>query len=162
MKKAGYALIRKSDGASLAWWEAIPLRIDTPEGDVIFGATVGWTLGDYEITEEEREFADPPDVNPVLPAPLITRKQLILGLLADGFISMDEAVAAAQNGAVPAAIQAIFDTVLETPMDRAKAIVTWASMRDVLRTDPLTRMIQQSRGMTDEQVDEMWARWATL
>ncbi len=162
MKKAGYALFRKSDGATLAWWEVIPPRIDTPEGDVVFGANEGWEGADYKVVAEEREFADPPDVNPVLPAPLLTRKQLILGLLAEGFITMDEAVAAAQNGAVPAAIQAIFDTMLETPLDRAKAVVTWASMRDVLPGDPLTQMIRASRSMTDEQFNAMWTRWAAL
>jgi hypothetical protein len=162
MKKAGYALVRKSDGATLAWWEVIPPRIDTPEGDVVFGANEDWEGEDYKVVAEEREFADPPDVNPVLPAPLLTRKQLILGLLTEGFITMDEAVAAAQNGAVPAAIQAIFDTMLETPLDRAKAVVTWASMRDVLPGDPLTQMIRASRSMTDEQFNAMWTRWAAL
>ncbi|UYO50340.1 hypothetical protein KQX64_07130 [Rhodopseudomonas palustris] len=162
MKKAGYALIRKADGAPLAWWEVIPARIDTPEGDVIFGASEGWEGGAYKIVPEGREFADPPDIDPVLPAPMITRKQLIIGLLTDGFITPEEAMAAAQTGAVPAVIQEIYDAQISDPVEKAKAVVTWASMRDVLRRDPLTLLIQQDRGMTDAEVDVMWNRWASL
>lgn len=162
MKKAGFALRRKSDGVSLEWWDVIPPRIDTPEGDVIFGATEGWALGDYVITAEQREFADPPDIDPLLPAPLITRKQLIIGLLSDAFITPEEAMAAAQTGAVPAVIQGIFDAQISDPVEKAKAVVTWASMRDVLRNDPITVMIQQSRGITASQLDVIWNRWAKL
>lgn len=161
MKKAGYALIRKSDGATLAWWEVIPSRIDTPEGDVVFGANESWEGPDYKIVTEEREFADPPEINPVLPAPLITRRQLLIGLMTEGFITSDECLAAA-SGAVPAAVQAIFDSMIPDPVERTKAIVTWATVRDVLREDGLTKMLQASRNLSDAELDAMWARWAEI
>jgi hypothetical protein len=99
---------------------------------------------------------------PAKAMPTLTRKQVILGLLTDGFISASEAVAAAQTGAEPAAIKAIFDGSITDPVQRATATVTWASMRDVIRTDSLTRMIQASRNMSDADTDAMWLRWSAL
>lgn len=161
MKKAGYALISKADGAALEWWESIPQRIDFPDGDVVFGVNEGWESDGYKIIAEERQFADPPDIDPVLPAPLITRRQLLIGLMSEGFITSDECVDAA-SGAVPTAVQEIFDTMITDPVERTKAIVTWATVRDVLREDSLTKMLQASRNLSDAELDAMWARWAEI
>lgn len=163
MKKNAYALVRKMGGAQLAVWENIPDRIEIPsEKLVIFGVSPSWENNDYKIVPTQIEIDDTATVPVVTLPPLLTRRQLLLGLMLDGFITADEALAAAQTGAVPAAIQATFDAKITDVIDRARAVVTWATARDILRTDPLTKMLQDSKGLTDAQLDALWTKWAAL
>jgi hypothetical protein len=63
------------------------------------------------------------------------RLPLLIALAAAGFISAEEALAAAQTGAVPTATAAIFDLL---PAGQALAArITWATMTEVYREDPL-------------------------
>ncbi len=131
------------------------VSVDVPPGKRLIEQT--FTRNDDGVVIAVGVFED---LDP--PSPALTRRQVILGLRADGFISTEEAVASATGGAEPAAIAAIFDAQIADPEQRADATITWASMRDALRTDPLTHMLQRSRGMTDAEVDAMWLRWSVL
>ncbi len=96
---------------------------------------------------------------PPLPAPepvprVISRRQLLIALAAAGFISAEEALAAAQNGAVPAAIARIFDRL---PAEQAIAArITWATMTEVYREDPLIGALVAAGVATSEQVDALF------
>jgi hypothetical protein len=93
----------------------------------------------------------PPEPAPE-PAPnVISRRQLLIALAAAGFISAGEALAAAQTGAVPAAI---FDLL---PAEQALAArITWATMTEVYRGDPLIGAIVAAGVATSEQVDALF------
>jgi hypothetical protein len=70
------------------------------------------------------------------------------------FISAEEALAAAQTGAVPAAIAAIFDML--SAEEALAARITWATMTEVYREDPLIGAIVASGVATTEQVDALF------
>jgi hypothetical protein len=96
----------------------------------------------------------PPEPAPE-PAPnVISRRQLLIALAAAGFISAEEALAAAQTGAVPTAIAGIFDRL---PAEQALAArITWATMTEVYREDPLIGGIVAAGVASAEQVDEVF------
>jgi hypothetical protein len=76
---------------------------------------------------------------------------LLIPLAAAGFISAEEALAAAQTEAVPAAIAGIFDLL---PAEQALAVrITWATMTEVYRQDPLIQAIVTAGFATAGQVD---------
>jgi len=85
---------------------------------------------------------------------VITRRQLLIALAAAGFISAEEALAAAQTGAVPAAIAGIFD--LLSAEEALAARITWATMTEVYREDPLISAIVAAGVASAEQVDELF------
>lgn len=98
----------------------------------------------------------PPDPLPPAPPDVITPRQMILALLKIGLISADEALAAAQTGAVPAAIEAMFASL---PSDDAIAArITWAKMTTVERTHPL---VQQLGALLEKSQAEMDAFFFT-
>jgi hypothetical protein len=91
---------------------------------------------------------------PAPPPVSISRRQLLIALAAAGFISSEEALAAAQTGAAPAAIGAIFDLL---PAEQALAArITWATMTEVYREDPLITAIVAAGVASAEQVDELF------
>ncbi len=157
MIKNGYALVREADNTELSWWEVIPARIDVPGTTLVaFAATSDWSAEGYLIRPSVREFADPPDIDPVLPAPLapITRRQLLLELKARELITPQEAIAAATAGAVPSSVQAVFDTLPEA--DRDEAMITWATMSQAERTHPLVALLQAVWQYPDEELDALF------
>ncbi len=96
----------------------------------------------------------PPEPAPE-PVPRVTsRRQLLIALAAAGFISAEEALAAAQTGAVPAATARIFDRL---PAEQALAArITWATMTEVYRGDPLIGALVAAGVATSEQVDAVF------
>jgi hypothetical protein len=96
-----------------------------------------------------------PLANEPVPVPrVITRRQLLIALAASGVVSAEEALAAAQTGAVPAAIAGIFDLL---PAGQALAArITWATMTEVYREDPLIAAIVAAGVATREQVDALF------
>ncbi|WP_047308779.1 hypothetical protein [Rhodopseudomonas palustris] len=157
MQVQGFALINSVNGQELAWWPSLPERIDVPGSTVVvFGATEAWSSDEYRIEVRAREQADPPDIDPNLPAPVvpISRRQLLLELMAQGIISSTEAVAAAQTGAVPSLIQEAFNSLPE--VEQPAAAITWATMSQAERQHPLILLLQAQLGLTDIEVDEMF------
>lgn len=109
----------------------------------------GFAIRDKQPSEfhewEGGEWVDKtPDPEPVpendLLAPL-TRRQLRLGLLANGITT----------ATVEAAIAAIHD-----PMDRAVAEIEWADASTYERNHHLVEMVGTAIGLTPEQIDTMW------
>lgn len=112
-----------------------------------------------EATQEQRDAAtaclaafDPANVPE--PIPVLTKRQFLIGLALGGFITASEAVAAAATGTPPAAISAVFDTL--SADDKMAAQVTFASMTQVARDEPLVAACAASMGLTDAQVDDFF------
>lgn len=93
--------------------------------------------------------------------PSLTRRQLLIGLKTYDLITGEEAVAAAQTGAIPAGIQAIFDT-LPTQAERDDAAITWASMSVAVRTDPLLAAVTAANELSEEDVDAFFETYSQV
>jgi hypothetical protein len=108
-----------------------------------------------EIAELEAAQASPP------PVPRrVTRRQLLIALVAAGLITEAEALAAAKTGEVPAVIDAVFGKL---PKEQALAArITWATMTTVERDHPLVRAIIDAQIATAEQVDALFRTAAQL
>lgn len=76
-----------------------------------------------------------------LSQPTLTRRQLRLGLLANGITTAQ----------VEAAIEAIPD-----PMAREVGRIEWADATTYERDHPLVAQIGTALGLTPEQIDDMW------
>lgn len=129
--------------------------IEAAEGFLVEGATLVPDDGSAKIGGAWDGAAFLPPAPGPEPVPdVITRRQLLIALAAAGFISAEEALAAAQTGAVPAAIAAIFD--LLSVEEALAARITWATMTEVYRQDPLIGAIVAAAVASAEQVDELF------
>jgi hypothetical protein len=112
-------------------------------------------------TFADGEFAAP-EIEPEPPAvpAEITRRQLITGMVSDGLITAQEALDAAQSGAVPAAIDAAFGTL---PSDQALAArIAWATMTAAERAHPLVALVGAAFGLSEAAIDDRFRAWALL
>lgn len=103
------------------------------------------------------------DVEPAPPVVVpqqITRRQLLLALMSYNLITPSEALDAAQTGAAPAAIAAMFD-VLSEP-DRTAAYITWASMSVAERSNPLVAQLAAAQGMNEAAIDQFFIAASAL
>lgn len=92
--------------------------------------------------------------------PPLSRRQLLLGLAAEGLITGAEALAAAQSGAVPAGVEAIFGQLPQA--EQLGARITWAAMSQAERGNPLVAMMATANGISPAALDALWAGWARL
>lgn len=95
----------------------------------------------------------PPPAPPTVPR-AISRRQLLLALRAAGRITSAEALAAATTGAVPAAIDVVFDGLPEA--DALAARITWATMSIAEREHPLIAALITAGLATSAEVDAMF------
>jgi hypothetical protein len=99
----------------------------------------------------------PPAPVPEPPPPVpttISFRQLILGLLESGFLTAEQALAAAETRARPPQLEAMIATL---PEDAALAVrITWATMSEARRADPLFGALIAAGHATATQVDELF------
>jgi hypothetical protein len=117
---------------------------------------------DYQVFLFWQAAGNTPDpyIAPAAPVPDITRRQLLLALAGANLVTADEAIAAAQTGALPAAIAAAFATL--PAAEQVSAKITWASLSVAERDSPLVSLLAQSQNMTSDQVDDFFRNAATL
>jgi hypothetical protein len=138
--------------------------IEAEAGFVMEGATLVLDDGTAVIggTWDGAAFLPPapmPEPQPAVPT-TISFRQLILGLLGNGFITAEQALAAAETRARPPQLDAIIATL---PGDSALAArITWATMSEARRTDPLFATLIGAGHATAEQVDELFTEAADL
>ncbi|HRA69196.1 MAG TPA: hypothetical protein PL187_24430 [Caldilinea sp.] len=90
----------------------------------------------------------------------VSRRQLILGLAGLGMITGEDALAAAQTGAVPVGIDAYFSML---PDDQALAArITWASMTEARRDHPLIAALALANGLSSVEIDDAFRAWALI
>jgi hypothetical protein len=132
--------------------------IEAEQDLVLEGATLVLDDGSAVIggTWDGAAFQPPapvPEPSPPVPT-IISFRQLILGLLGSGFITAEQALAAAETRARPPQLEAILATL---PEDAALAArITWATMSEARRTDPLFAALIAAGHATAEQVDELF------
>ena len=90
---------------------------------------------------------------PIVPA-AISFRQLILGLLGSGFLTAEQALAAAESRARPPQLEAIIATLPEEAALTAR--ITWATIAEARRTDPLFAALIAAGHATEAQVDELF------
>lgn len=119
-------------------WIPFTASPDDPEdhGRVIYAAALAMGPAPY---------VEPPA--PLSPTPILTRRQLRLGLLANG-------ITTAQVEAVSAA--------MPTEVDREMAQIEWADASQYERAHPLVDQIGAAMSLTPEQIDAMWMAAAAL
>lgn len=107
----------------------------------------------WDVLRDQAPDCLPADAPKPLPAS-ITRRQMLLQLALSGMITGPEALAAAQTGAVPAAVQAVFDQL--GPTDKLAAEITWATMSVADRGHPLVAALAATQAMTDAEIDDFF------
>jgi hypothetical protein len=138
--------------------------IEAAEGFVVEGAALVPDDGTARIgaTWDGAAFLAPvpmPEPQPAVPA-TISFRQLILGLLGSGFLTAEQALAAAETRARPPQLEAIIATL---PEDAALAArITWATMSEARRADPLFAAVIVGGHATWDQVDELFRTAARL
>jgi hypothetical protein len=136
-------------------WVPFTAAAEDPEplGRALFAAAIAGEFGPVA------DYVPPPPAPPPVPD-TISRRQLLIALAAAGFISAEEALAAAQTGAVPAAIAGIFDLL---PAEQALAArITWATMTEVYRKDPLIGAIAGALDLDEATMDAIARQAASL
>jgi len=164
----GKSLAALPDGALQQLYEPGKRHFFADAEGVIGGGDMPWTLGDEIVAATDALLAAkaarvaanaPPPPAPSIPT--VSRRQLLIQLKTAGLISAEEAVAAAQTGTVPAAVQAVFDT-LPTQSDRDDAAITWAAMSMAERDNPLVSALAAANGMNAAAIDEFFLTAAAL
>jgi hypothetical protein len=90
----------------------------------------------------------------------ITSRQLFIAMAHAELISADEALAAAQTGAIPAVIDG---TIATLPNDQQLvARITWARMRDVERANPLVALVGAALNRNAAEIDALFVRAASI
>jgi hypothetical protein len=109
--------------------------------------------------EEEAAVLAVRNAPPLVPG-AISRRQLLIALVATGLITEVEALAAAKTGDVPAAIDTVFSKL--PPEQTLAARITWATMTQVERDHPLVQAIIDAQIASAEQVDALFRAAAQL
>lgn len=90
----------------------------------------------------------------------ITRRQFLISAASAGLLTAAEAEAAATSGAIPAAIEAVFNTLPNAQALAAR--ITWATMTKIERGEPLVDAAAAAFGLTPEQVDAFFLSAASI
>jgi hypothetical protein len=124
-----------------------------PNGDVVSPAYVGWASGAFALVEA------PPQPEPEPPVPDLSFAQLMIGLVAEGWITTAEGEAWL-TGTLPAPVLALIGTLPEAQRFAAKARALRPTI--VERTDPLVSALGAAQGKTPEQLDDFFRTYALV
>jgi len=132
------------------------VEIAVPSGKI----STGWVIDEVDgVPTQVHILQDIPPPEPV-PVPDLTFRQLLWGLLSEGKITEEEALAAATVRTVPAAIQKAFDLLPPEQIPLAK--ITWATMSRAIRDDALTSLIAMNNEMNPEDTDEFFWKYSQI
>ena len=90
----------------------------------------------------------------------LSPRQLFIGMAQAGFISPDEALAAACSGAIPAAVEQALGGLREA--EQLAARITWARMTTIERLDPLVDLLAAATGRSPLEVDAFFEACSQL
>lgn len=117
-----------------------------PEDFARFGVTV--------------EDAPAPEPSPPEPPAIISDRQFFQQLAVMGQITEDEALAAVMTGAIPAALEAFIGTLPPEQQFPARMLLSGATTFD--RFHPMTALLAQGMGWTQQQIEQLWAAASLL
>lgn len=137
--------------------------IDASQDFVLDGAPLVPDDGQDVIGGSCADAAFQPLVPEAEPEPVpatISFRQLILGLLGSGFLTAEQVLVAAETCARPPQLEAI---LAELPGNtELAALMTWATMSEARRADPLFAALIAAPQATADQVDELFRRGKML
>jgi hypothetical protein len=144
------AIVRHGEGAGLGLW-----RSDVADNWQAPPGGAGWT----DVSPEGLFMPEQDEVPP------ITRRQLLIGLGPEvdggmGYITAEEALAAAQTGAVPAAVEAVIQTLPEAQRNPAR--ITWATMTLVEIDHPLVPLLAATQSLSEAQLRAFFAAYSQV
>ena len=121
-----------------------------------------------EATEEQKVAAQavmdanlPFLSNTPTPQPItLTARQFFIQLANSGYVTPQEAVAAAQTGAVPNNIAAVFASLPAS--DAVAAQITWAKMTQVSEDEPLVAAVAAAMSLDATHIHEFFVAAAAL
>jgi hypothetical protein len=111
-------------------------------------------FGQREFFPDINEFGETP------PPAVISRLQFFQVLAMRSYITMDEALAAMQHGAIPAEIERFIATLTAADQFAARMQIAGATVFE--RGHPLVGSLAAYLGITDQQLDEIWRQGAAL
>lgn len=162
----GYRLLKIGTGEVVQSWGGVwgqcpgipnPLIVDDGEGGKlqICAPALGVPYEGYFLEEWKMD-------EPTPPVPVeISDRQFFQQAAIAGFITEEEALAAVQTGAVPAAMQAIVDGIGRS-VDRFAAQMILSGATTFRRDHPLTSAIGAALGKTPAEIDDFFRAAALL
>lgn len=109
---------------------------------------------------------DPARPDPAAVPDVISDRQFGQGLWHEGIISFAECEGFVSTGAVPAALQALLDTLPDddtgAPTPRKEALILVKGAKEYRRHHPLTETVRQAFGWSAAETDAHWRTWAEL
>lgn len=116
------------------------------------------TLTDVRTGAVTQQYTDtPPDPRIAME---LSRRQVFIGMAAEGLITPAEAIAAAAMGTPPLAVEAAFLTMPAEQQTPAR--ITFAAFQTAMRLDPMTDLFRATAGMTDAQMDAFFTTYAAI
>lgn len=130
-------------------------------GDTVSPAYAGWTNGVYSL--EEAALPPPPSAEELLAqeraAMRLSFAQLLIGLVAEGWITQEEGEAWLR-GVLPTSVLATINLIPVEQQFAAKARATSPSV--VLRNDPLVEMMALAQGRTAAELDAFFTTYSAV
>ena len=109
-------------------------------------AEIGWSY-------DGSAFAPPPTAPGPVPA-VVSDRQFFQALAIAGLVTEAEALAAVRTGDIPAALQAVVDAMPEGERFAATMLVSGAV--EFRRDHPLVEAVRYARGMTSDELDDLF------
>lgn len=91
MQIDGFSLVRKQDGTVIEQWPQVPVRIELPNGDILFSADCGWENETMKIVAETYTVPDPPIERRKIARALLVDRLQTAGKLAAARAALDAA-----------------------------------------------------------------------
>ncbi|WP_313196212.1 hypothetical protein [Shinella zoogloeoides] len=148
--------------AELGYWQTtgdVPAEILSgyPEGTVEVPLKPG---ADYDWQDGAWAYVPPPEQPEPVPEE-ISRRQFYQALAKAGKITKEEALAAIQSGAIPAALQVLIDGMADAE-SAFDATMLLAGATTFYRSHPLVLVIAITQQMTEAEVDNLWRAGSAL
>lgn len=147
-------------------------RVDFTNGKTVYVETFGQANVQAEITKwndtnypvgginSVTEVTSFPAIAPTASSIILTARQFFIALAGSGYVTQQEAILAAQTGAVPANIASVFASL--PPEQALAAQITWAKMTTVSRNEPLITAVAAAMSLTEAEVDAFFIGASTL
>ncbi|MBW6495122.1 MAG: hypothetical protein K0B16_11320 [Burkholderiaceae bacterium] len=141
--------------------------VTLPNGDRLSPALAGWSNADgfslvaaAKAAAEVLQLPEPTAEERRAALPVLSRRQVFIGLVASGLATAEEVLAISASGTIPAVIEATFAALPEPQQSYAR--ITFAEFTVAQRLDPTTLLLQAAAGLTDAEIDAFFVEFARV